>query len=78
MTPKYKKLNPGTTSLEPKEFARTWEIVRLIVLPEKRHSNDLFINTSQFSQVFKIIASKKIFKLAAGCKNLFLQGKKLC
>ena len=78
MTPKYKKLNLGTTSVEPKEFARTWGIVRLIVLPEKRHSNNLFINTSQFSQVFKIIASKSFFKLAGGCKTLFLQEKKLC
>ena len=65
MTPKYKKLNPGTASLEPKEFARTWKIVRLIVLPEKRHSNNIFKNTSQFSQVFKIIASKSFYKNCA-------------
>ena len=71
MTPKYKKLNPGTTSLEPEEFARTWEIVRLIVLPGKRHFNNLFVKLLSLVKFFKIIARKSFL-------NLFLQGKKLC
>ena len=62
MSPKNKKRNPATTSPEPKEFASTWEIVRLIVLPEKG-TLTIFINTSQFSQVFKIIASKCFLNL---------------
>ena len=67
MTSKYKKLNPGTSTLEPKEFAMTWEIVRLIAIPEKRHSNK-FINTSQFSQVFQIIVSKSFLNLLLAVK----------
>ena len=51
MSPKNKKLNPATTSP-----------VRLIVLPEK-DTLTIFINTSQFNQVFKIIASKCFLNL---------------
>ena len=74
MTSKYKKVNPGTTTLEPKEFSRTWEIVRLIVIPEKRHSNK-FINTSQFSQAFEIIVRKSFLNLLLAVKIYFSKKK---